>query len=94
MESMPIHNLEILELFRSSIPTFWYLEERSWFMRNPELQLKLLIVIRLGLGSQVITCMGDFSEHLDHLIGLHSQRIRNELDGLTGANITFRQLSQ
>jgi hypothetical protein len=65
-----------LETFRNSVMLFWYLEGRSWFMENPELQNKLMRVINLGLGFKVNVTAGNFEEHLDKLItkGLEEQR--------------------
>lgn len=59
---------ELLELFRSSVPNFSYLEERGWFMRNHELQNKLLHVVAMGLEAEVNVMADNFSEHLDEII--------------------------
>lgn len=59
---------DMLKVFRSKVIHFGYLEERGWFMMNPELQAKLLQVINLGLGLKVDVVSPDFSDHLDELI--------------------------
>lgn len=59
---------DMLKVFRSKVIHFGYLEERGWFMMNPEIQAKLLQVINLGLGLKVDVVSPDFSTHLDELI--------------------------
>lgn len=77
MTTLLVNSPEILNLFRLSLPNFWYLEERSWFMKNSEIQLKLLLVIYLGLKNKILIESGDLSEHLDELIKEYFQNIKN-----------------
>jgi hypothetical protein len=58
-------------IMRNKINDFEYLEERSWFMTNEELQKKLMKVINIGLGYLVCVVEGDFEIHLDSLIILY-----------------------
>ncbi len=54
--------------FRKTVPDFYYLEGRSWFCKNPQLQYTLLQVVNKGLGQQVRVTAGDFALHLDCLL--------------------------
>lgn len=65
MTSFLVDSVEFLNLFRSSVPHFYYLEERGWFMRDRELQLKLLFVIYIRRGQKVNVVSNNFSEDLD-----------------------------
>ncbi len=58
----------LFKYLRSQVRGFSYLEGRGWFMRNTDLQLKLLQVCRNGYGRSVCTVAGDFNEHLDDLL--------------------------
>jgi hypothetical protein len=51
--------------FRDTIPCFYYLEERSWFCNNFELQCKLLEVVNKKRGQHVNVTASDFALHLD-----------------------------
>jgi hypothetical protein len=52
----------------SRVPHFEYLETRSWFNRNPELQDKLLLVVVVGQGSKVQVTAPNFDAHLEELL--------------------------
>ncbi len=54
--------------FRKAVPDFYYLEGRSWFCKNPQLQYTLLQVVNKGLGQQVNVTAGNFAPHLDCLL--------------------------
>ena len=55
-------------IMREKIKDFWYLEERGWFIRNPEIQNKLLNVINVGMSHRVFVFAGDLELHLDYLL--------------------------
>lgn len=57
-----------LEIMRSNIRDFDYLESRSWFNRDLMLQDKLGLVVAIGLGSKVSVLAPDFNAHLDRLL--------------------------
>jgi len=59
-----------LDWMEEEVSDFCYLQERSWFMKNPSLQAKLLEVVRLGQGDQVNVFYPEFEWHLDALLTL------------------------
>lgn len=59
---------KLFAYFASNVPNFWYLKDRGWFCRNPELQRKLYEVCQRGDGDKVIVVMGDFEDHLNELL--------------------------
>ena len=56
-----------LEL-EQNVSNYFYLLDRGWYIRNPELQAKVLQAVRRGLGPLINTVAGDFEEHLDELL--------------------------
>jgi hypothetical protein len=58
------------QLMAVSVPYFWYLQERSWFMTNLELQELLWEVVLAGLGRRVFVAHGNFKTHLHELLNL------------------------
>lgn len=65
--------------FRENITDFWYLEDRSWFVNNPNLHFKLKKIIDFGLAKSVSVISGDFEEHLDTIIESYYES-KNELE--------------
>lgn len=61
-------------LLRQFVPNFWYLEERSWFVSNVELQAKLMQVVELGQAQYVQVACGDFEESLDNILCRYEER--------------------
>jgi hypothetical protein len=61
----------------NSVPNYFYLQERSWFTRNPDLKAKLELVVRLGLGSKVNVVAPEFEEHLDGLLEKRSDDLKH-----------------
>jgi hypothetical protein len=60
--------------FRENITNFWYLEQRSWFVTNPNLHFKLNKIIDFGLAKSVCVTSGDFEDHLDMIINSYYQK--------------------
>ena len=54
-----------------SVENFDYLLERSWYIRNPELQALLKRVVDLGYGKEVNVIAGDFKNHLLDILKNH-----------------------
>lgn len=67
---LPVSN-DNMNIMRTSIKDFWYLEERGWFMRNQDLQNKLLNLINFGMSNRVFVFAGDFELHLDYLLSAY-----------------------
>jgi len=65
--------------FRENITNFWYLEQRTWFVSNPNLHFKLKKIIDFGLAKNVSVVSGDFEEHLDAIINSYYES-KNELE--------------
>lgn len=58
------------------VDDYYYLQERGWYMRNHQLQQKLLSVIRKGMGSSVNVCAPDLAEHLDALLEQFAEKLK------------------
>lgn len=67
-----------------SVPNYFYLQERSWFTRNPSLKAKLQEVVRLGLGSKVNVVVPEFEEHLDGLLEKRSDDLKHLKEKVPG----------
>ena len=65
--------------FKENITDFWYLEDRSWFVNNPNLHFKLKKIIDFGLAKSVSVISGDFEEHLNTIIESYYE-LKNELE--------------
>jgi hypothetical protein len=51
-----------------NVPNMFYLLERAWFMKNKELQKKLILLVNHGLGHMVNVMEDNFENHIDSLI--------------------------
>jgi hypothetical protein len=69
-----------LKEMEDKVYDFWYLKTRGWFMRNPDLQAKLLEVVRRGLGEKVVVSYPEFEEHLDGLLKKRSDELKEMED--------------
>ena len=70
LENLLSGGAKALAWMEDEVPDFYYLKERSWFMRSEALKEKLLEVVRRDMGHRVDVVAPEFEEHLDHLLDL------------------------
>ncbi len=52
----------------TGVPDYWYLFERSWFFRSPDLQALVVRVVMLGRAKEINVVARDFREHIAALL--------------------------